>query len=56
MPLLGGRVMGNSITCPFHGAIFDLRTGRAQGSPAIHPIKIYRIRVRDMNVEIEIDE
>ena len=34
-----GRVMSGQITCPFHGACFDLRTGEALSGPAVRPLR-----------------
>ncbi len=32
-----GNVTENTITCPFHGAKFDVRTGRKIGEPILNP-------------------
>jgi len=37
--LLGGRLMGGHITCPFHGACFDVRSGIALSGPAVAPLR-----------------
>ena len=42
--LEGGRVRGNHIMCPLHGARFDLRDG-SHGPPAWAPIKTYALKV-----------
>jgi nitrite reductase/ring-hydroxylating ferredoxin subunit len=44
MPLRDGRLMGGTITCPFHGACFDLKTGRALAGPAVSPLRLFRVR------------
>ncbi len=36
-----GRLRGHLITCPLHGAQFDVRTGAHQGPPAATPIECY---------------
>jgi len=46
-PLTNGPVNDCSITCPRHGARFDLRTGRPLCMPAIEPIETYEVQVRD---------
>jgi 3-phenylpropionate/trans-cinnamate dioxygenase ferredoxin component len=33
-PLSDGMVLGNEVTCPWHGAVFDVRTGSVRGLPA----------------------
>lgn len=40
------------ITCPYHGAKFDLRTGRALSLPAVEDIPAYPVRVRDGMIEV----
>ncbi len=35
------------VTCPRHGARFDLRTGDALALPAYLPVATYPVRVRD---------
>ena len=46
-PLAHGRFRGEEITCPRHGARFDLRTGTALTLPAYLPVATYPVRVRD---------
>lgn len=44
-PLTEGRAMGGQISCPRHGACFDLTTGAAVSGPAVSPIQIYECRI-----------
>ena len=44
-PLFNGRVRNCKITCPVHGARFDLETGAALDLPATQPIPVYPVRV-----------
>ncbi|MGE3076309.1 MAG: Rieske (2Fe-2S) protein [Dehalococcoidia bacterium] len=53
-PLDQGRLDGNRIECPRHGAQFDVRSGRALTLPAVRPIKSYPTRVEDGDIEIEV--
>lgn len=53
-PLDQGKLLGNKIECPRHGAQFDVRTGKALTLPAIRPIKTYQTRVEGGNVEVEV--
>jgi len=46
-PLTNGPVVDCSITCPRHGAKFNLRTGAALCMPAIEPISTFEVRVTD---------
>jgi nitrite reductase/ring-hydroxylating ferredoxin subunit len=45
--LSDGRLRGPLITCPLHGAQFDVRTGEQQGPPAVTPIACYPVTVAD---------
>ena len=53
-PLCEGEIAGSEVICPWHGAAFDVTTGRAVGPPAIEPVNHYQLRVADGNIEIEI--
>ncbi len=53
-PLGDGDVSIGTITCPRHGARFDLCTGKALSLPATEAIPIYPIRVVDGMIEIGI--
>jgi 3-phenylpropionate/trans-cinnamate dioxygenase ferredoxin component len=46
-PLTDGPLVGCEITCPRHGARFDVRTGQAMCMPATEPVATYRVEVRD---------
>jgi 3-phenylpropionate/trans-cinnamate dioxygenase ferredoxin component len=47
-----GRVRNCKITCPLHGAQFDLATGKATCLPATKPIPTYEVRVVDGWIEV----
>jgi 3-phenylpropionate/trans-cinnamate dioxygenase ferredoxin component len=47
-----GRVRNCKITCPLHGAQFDLKTGAATCLPATKPIPVYEVRVVDDWIEV----
>lgn len=36
-----GRLRGHTLTCPLHGAQFDVRTGEHKGSPAPCALKTW---------------
>lgn len=42
-PLSQGRLRGALITCPLHGAQFDVRTGQHQGPPATMPVACHAV-------------
>lgn len=51
-PLWNGRVRNGKITCPVHGARFDLETGEALDLPATKPIDTFEVRVVDDWIEV----
>jgi len=53
-PLCEGEVNGADVTCPWHGAVFDLTTGRAVGPPAFEAVNRYQVRVEGPDVQLEI--
>lgn len=53
-PLFSGRVRNCKITCPVHGARFDLATGAALDLPATKPIATYELRVVDDWIEVAV--
>jgi len=56
-PLDGGLVEDGVLTCPWHGARYDVRTGRVLALPAVRPLRVYRSRVEDEgSVHVEIDD
>ncbi|HEX6911161.1 MAG TPA: non-heme iron oxygenase ferredoxin subunit [Longimicrobium sp.] len=55
-PLSVGEVDGDActVTCEWHGAAFDLRTGEPTCPPAIRPIAVYEARVQDGAVWVDV--
>lgn len=55
-PLSVGEVDSGSctVTCEWHGAAFDLRTGEPTCPPAIRPIPVYEARVDADEVWIQL--
>lgn len=52
-PLTDGPVTDHEITCPRHGARFDLRTGAALCMPATEPVRTFDVEVRDDGVYVK---
>jgi uncharacterized protein YbjT (DUF2867 family)/nitrite reductase/ring-hydroxylating ferredoxin subunit len=44
-PLSEGKLDGTTVTCPYHGAQFDVCTGAVLRGPAKDPLKTYRVTV-----------
>ena len=53
-PLSKGAVQGTQVTCPWHGADFDLKTGAALGPPAQQGIPSYKVVVENDDIKIEL--
>jgi 3-phenylpropionate/trans-cinnamate dioxygenase ferredoxin subunit len=45
-PLTDGPLNGCEITCPRHGARFDIRTGAALCMPATEPVRTFDVELR----------
>jgi 3-phenylpropionate/trans-cinnamate dioxygenase ferredoxin subunit len=54
LPLDEGEISGFELTCPWHGAKFDLRTGEVLAPPAYEAIARYSLRVTGTDIEIEL--
>jgi nitrite reductase/ring-hydroxylating ferredoxin subunit len=44
-PLNEGKLDGSTVTCPWHGAQFNVCTGAVLRGPATDPVKTYRVVV-----------
>jgi 3-phenylpropionate/trans-cinnamate dioxygenase ferredoxin component len=53
-PLAEGAVEGHEVTCPWHGAKFDIRTGEVLCDPAYEAVTRYNVRVTGSDIEVEI--
>ena len=53
-PLGEGILEGYQLVCPIHGSRFDVRTGKALSTPAVHSISVYEVKVEGNNVFVKI--
>ena len=53
-PLSDGELNGDRLECIYHGATFDVCTGRAMQLPAIRPVKTFPVEVRGGDVFVEV--
>ena len=51
-PVGEGRLDGYTITCPRHGAQFDVRNGKVLQMPAVVDIPAYPVRVVDGMIQL----
>jgi len=48
--LCEGKLKGQKILCPLHGAAFDVRDGSALSRPAIRPIASHQVQVENESI------
>ena len=54
LPLSDGEMDGDQLECLYHGARFDVRTGKAVGLPAIKPVETYAVELRGQDIYVQI--
>ena len=54
-PLGEGELHGAVVTCPWHGATFDVQTGAVTGPPARADVRSFHVRVEGNDVLVELD-
>ncbi|HVA32607.1 MAG TPA: non-heme iron oxygenase ferredoxin subunit [Candidatus Baltobacteraceae bacterium] len=52
-PLDQGKLEGECVVCPRHGATFDVRTGDALTLPAVVPLMTFEVSVEDGDVYVD---
>jgi nitrite reductase/ring-hydroxylating ferredoxin subunit/uncharacterized membrane protein len=51
-PLAEGKLVGDTIVCPYHNSRFALEDGRVLDGPAVHPQPSLDVRVRNGQIEV----
>lgn len=51
----GGRIRRNTVSCPLHGARFDMGSGACVGAPYL-PLKTFPVRVDAGQVEVAVPD
>jgi len=54
-PLAHGRFRGEEVTCPRHGARFNVKSGAALCMPAFEPVETYQVKIEGDDILIEVD-
>ncbi len=54
LPLSDGELEGDQLECLYHGARFDVCTGKATGLPAIKPVEAYPVELRGQEIYVQI--
>jgi 3-phenylpropionate/trans-cinnamate dioxygenase ferredoxin subunit len=49
-----GKVEGDEVTCPWHGAKFKVSTGEVLSPPAPQGVGSYKVRVNGPDIELEL--
>ncbi len=52
-PLSEGAVEGTTVTCPWHGATYDVTTGNVLGPPASEGVAHYNVQVDGNDIKVE---
>ncbi len=53
-PLSEGLIENDEVECPWHGATFNIKTGKVLCPPAAAHVSSYNVRVMNEDVEIEV--
>ena len=53
-PLSEGEVEGTVVTCPWHGATYDITTGSVLGPPAPEGVVSYKVQVDGNDIKVEL--
>lgn len=53
--LTGGKIEGDEIICPRHGARFCIKTGAALTPPAYEPTATFPVRIENGEVQVKDD-
>ena len=54
-PLSEGLLSGDEVTCPWHGAQFNVKTGAVTAAPAQQGVKTFPVRLAGDDVELGIE-
>ena len=54
-PLGEGALIGKEVTCPLHGAQFDVTSGKVLGGPARSDVKSFPVSLEGDDVMVEVE-
>jgi nitrite reductase/ring-hydroxylating ferredoxin subunit len=54
-PLSDGNIDGDEIECPWHGACFNIRSGKVTLDPADEDVSIYAVRLSGDMIEVDVE-
>ena len=53
IPLCGGFIQGTLISCPLHGAVFNLKTGEVMAPPAFEDLQTFKLKIEGTSVSVK---
>ena len=53
IPLCGGFIQGTLISCPLHGAVFNLKTGEVMAPPAFEDLQTFKLKIEGTSVSVQ---
>lgn len=53
-PLSDGDVSEGEVTCPWHGAVFQLKTGKVCSGPAQKDLAVYPVKIENGKILLEL--
>lgn len=54
LPLSDGKVEKDEITCPFHGAKFNIKTGAVTSPPAFENLRTFEVRLEGEMIQVKV--
>ena len=54
--LADGVVEGEIVSCPLHGAQFNIKTGTSLSLPALHSVNSYPVSIEDSKIYVHVGE
>ena len=51
-PLVEGELEGETVTCPWHGSVFNVKSGEVLEEPAEDPVPTYEARVEGDDIRV----
>lgn len=55
-PLSDGDLDGEIITCIYHGAQFNVKTGEVVALPAYEPVETYKVKVEENDIYVFLED
>ena len=53
-PLGEGELNGSVVTCPWHGAQFDITNGKVLGPPATQPVSCFKVKIEGEHILVDL--